>query len=122
MSASSDAYRTVFGAVQFDPESREAAGKSTRQVTIRQTGFGPTAVKVKITFWEEDFPALDINRYDVILVDGKYSSNKGKDGTVYHNLSASRFLNLGPMTLKNAIPTTASDEAVEEFEESEIPF
>lgn len=113
-------YRTVIGAVQFDPEEKEVNGKQILKVSLQQAGFGPTAVRVGVTFWADDFPEVDLSRYDVVLVEGKYTSQKGKNGQTYHNLSASRFIKLGQMVTKESTPVVSDD--TEDVADDDIPF
>jgi hypothetical protein len=87
-------YITVAGIVQFDPRTRQAAGKEVRDVAIRSIANNKM---ISITLWPEmkDQPA---NKGDFIVADGKYTQSMGqnKEGeqVTYHNLSASAFHNL----------------------------
>lgn len=113
-------YRTVVGMIQFDPESRDAAGKPARNIAVRQTGFGPTAPMVYITLWDEDFGSVELERGDIVLVDGKYSANKSKDGSkTYHNIAANKVAKLGTAATRTPA-AVASDDT--EGDDEDIPF
>lgn len=87
-------YRTFIGIVQFDPVEREAGGKNVRNVTIRQAGMKDQAQLISITLWP-DHEAVKVEKGDVVIVDGKFQVNKGKDGEgnprTYFNVSANAF-------------------------------
>jgi hypothetical protein len=91
-------YRTFIGIVQFDPADREAAGKAVRNVTIRQVGMKDQAQLVSITLWP-NHEAIKVAKGDIVIVDGKFAVNKGKDGEgnpkTYFNVSANAFAVLG---------------------------
>lgn len=98
MSDNTPQYRTVMGIVQFDPKPGEAAGKQIRSVVIRQVGFKEQSQKVYITLWPSH-DDIEIERGDVLLVEGKYSRGSGTsqsgESVTYHNISASRVAKLG---------------------------
>lgn len=114
-------YRTVIGVVQFDPQDGEAAGKSIRNIVLRQVGFKEQSVNVYVTVWpsHED---MEIERGDVLIVEGPYNQGKGKtkDGSprVYHNISATRIAKLGA-AVEGKRPETESDDDVSD---DDIPF
>lgn len=114
-------YRTVIGIVQFDVKDGEAAGKPVRNIVIRQVGFKEQSVNVYVTVWpsHED---IEIERGDVLLVEGTYSQGKGQaqDGSprTYHNISATRIAKLGS-AVEGKRPEVEGDEAVAD---DDIPF
>lgn len=116
-------YRTVIGIVQFDPKDGEAAGKPVRNIVIRQAGFKEQSVNVYVTVWpsHED---IEINRGDVLLVEGTYSQGKGQaqDGSprVYHNISATRIAKLG-VAVEGRRPEV-EDGGDDEVADDDIPF
>lgn len=115
-----DQFRTVFGIVAFDPREGEAGGKKVRNISVRQNGFGPTAVLVQATLWPSH-AHVDVKKGDVVILEGKYQQRDGeRDGepVKYHNISVARIKNLGAsdagekVEVENAAP--ANDD--------EIPF
>lgn len=86
-------YRTVHGIVQFEPREGEAGGKPVRNITVRQAGFGPTAVRVSATLWPSH-AHVKVEEGSVVTIEGPYTQNKstGDDGETrtFHNLSVSR--------------------------------
>lgn len=117
-------YRVVNGIVQFPPRDGDAGGKPVRNVTIRQTGFGHSAISVSATLWPSH-AHVEVNEGDVVTVEGTYTQNKTQkqDGTpvTYHNLSVIKIKNFGPADtgadtpVENAVP--AADE-----DDDEIPY
>lgn len=116
-------YRSVVGAVQFDPQEKEAAGKTVRSVVLRATGFKEQAVNVYATVWpgHDDF---EIAKGDVLFVEGSYTQGKGKsdDGPpkVYHNISVTRIAKLG--TAVDARRPDVENDAADGTYEYDIPF
>lgn len=98
MSDTPTQYRTFIGVVQFDVVGREAAGKDVRNVTIRAVGMKEQAQLVSITLWPEH-EHVKVKKGDVVIVDGKFQVNKGKDGEgnpkTYFNVSANSIAVLG---------------------------
>ena len=86
-------YRAVHGFVQFEPRDGEAGGKSVRNITIRQVGFGPYAVRVSATLWPSH-AHVAVEEGDLVTLEGSYTQKKGKDKNdnpiTYHNISVSR--------------------------------
>ena len=100
--ASEKQYRTVIGVVQFDPREGKAGGKDVRNITVRQAGFGPTAVRVSATLWPSH-EHVDVEKGDVVILDGEYTKNEttndeGQKRT-YHNLSVNQIAVLGSVDL-----------------------
>lgn len=121
-----DDFRTVTGIVQFPPREGEAGGKAVRNITVRQAGFGPTAVRVSATLWPSH-AHIPVGEGDVVVIDGKYSQNKGQkdDGTsvTYHNLSVTRIAVLGKADAgkKVDVENSGSDVA-DDPDDTDIPF
>jgi hypothetical protein len=107
-------YRTFIGIVQFDPVDREAAGKPVRNVTIRQVGLKDQAQLVSITLWP-NHEAIKVEKGDIVIVDGKFAVNKGKDGEgnpkTYFNVSANAFAVLGKADYGVETESTSDDDA-----------
>lgn len=105
-------YRTFIGIVQFDPVDREAAGKPVRNVTIRQVGMKDQAQLVSITLWP-NHEAIKVEKGDIVIVDGKFAVNKGKDGEgnpkTYFNVSANAFAVLGKADYGVETESTSGD-------------
>lgn len=120
----SDQFRTVTGIVQFPPREGEAGGKSVRNITVRQAGFGPTAVNVSATLWPS-FDHIPVAEGDVVMLDGKYTKNTGtkQDGTpvTYHNLSVTKFAVIGKAD-GGVKPETENTPAEDEVADDDIPF
>jgi hypothetical protein len=91
-------YRAVLGFVQFEPRDGEAGGKAVRNITVRQNGFGPYAVRVSATLWPSH-AHVEVNEGDLVALEGKYTQNKGKDKNenpvTYHNISVTKIAVLG---------------------------
>ena len=116
-------YRTVFGIVQFEPREGEAGGKPVRNITVRQTGFGPTAVRVSATLWPSH-GHVKVEEGDVVVIEGAYSQNKGKDKNenpiTYHNISVNKIAVLGKAdggAQTDTVNTTADAD-----DDEEVPF
>jgi hypothetical protein len=119
----SDEFRTVMGIVQFPPRDGEAGGKAVRNITVRQTGFGPTAVKVSATLWPSH-EHVAVEEGSVVILEGKYKQNKGeKDGetVTYHNLSVTRIAVLGQADSGKKVDVE-NETAAEPESDDDIPF
>lgn len=121
--ASEKQYRTVIGVVQFDPREGKAGGKDVRNITVRQAGFGPTAVRVSATLWPSH-EHVDVEKGDVVILDGEYTKNdttndEGQKRT-YHNLSVNQIAVLGSVDLgqRPDVENATDDDA----DDDEIPF
>jgi hypothetical protein len=105
-------YRTFVGIVQFDPVDREAAGKDVRNVTIRQVGMKDQAQLVSITLWPTH-EHIKVAKGDIVIVDGKFAVNKGKDGEgnpkTYFNVSANAFAVIGKADYGVEVESTGDD-------------
>lgn len=116
-------YRTVLGIVQFDPRDGEAAGKPVRNIVVRATGFKDQSVKVYATIWPSH-RAVDVQRGDVVLMEGTYSQGKGqsKDGDpiTYHNLSVTRLAVLGAASDGERVEV--ENETGDDTGDDDIPF
>lgn len=76
MAEAKKTYVTAIGFVQFDPNEREANGKSLTDVTIKTPG-GEGAY-IKVTIWPEfDLSVLDtpIAKGDLVAADGAFESS-----------------------------------------------
>lgn len=86
-------YRAVHGFVQFEPREGEAGGKTVRNITVRQAGFGPYAVRVSATLWPSH-AHVPVEEGDLVTLEGSYTQNKSKDKDdnpiTYHNISVAR--------------------------------
>jgi single-stranded DNA-binding protein len=114
-------FRSIVGFVQFPPKEGTAAGKTVRNITVRQTGIhAQEALRVSATVWDshED---VELNEGDLVAIEGKYTVNKrnDKDGNpvTYHNLSVSKVVVLGNgnsgqprSAVANATPADESDD------------
>lgn len=117
-------YRTVVGIVQFEPREGEAGGKAVRNITVRQTGFGPTAPRVSATLWPSH-AHVEVNEGDVVVVEGAYTQNKGTDKNenpiTYHNLSVNKIAVLAKSdggVQEGTTNTAAADEPADD----DVPF
>jgi hypothetical protein len=114
----------VFGIVQFEPREGEAGGKPVRNITVRQTGFGPTAVRVSATLWPSH-AHVGVEEGDVVVIEGAYTQNKGTDKNeqpiTYHNLSVNRIAVLGKSDA-GAKEDTVNTAAASDDELDEIGF
>lgn len=119
-----DDFRTVTGVIQFPPREGKANGKDVRNITVKQSGFGPTAVNVSATVWPSH-EKVDLKVGQVVVLEGPYTQNKGtdKDGNerVYHNLSVTRLAVLGEVSEGARVGTVNTSDEPEEGDE-EIPF
>lgn len=111
-------YVTAEGFVQFDPTTREAAGKTVTDFTIKTPG--GDGKLVRITVWPELALPFAISKGDWIAVDGVFSLNtwKTKDGE-------SRTTPQISANILVALPgsTTASREVVNSSkDDSKAPF
>lgn len=110
-------YITVAGIVQFDPRTRQAAGKEVRDVAIRSIANNKM---INITVWPE--MTVSINKGDFVVADGKYSQsmgqNKNGEQQTYHNLSASTFHNItggSAGVMVGAAKEAASSDTTDDF-------
>lgn len=91
-------YRTFIGIVAFDPDEREVAGQTVRNVVLNQTGLKEQAQRISATLWPSH-AGVKVGKGDVVILEGKYSTNQGKDGSgnprTFHNVGVSRILVLG---------------------------
>lgn len=112
-------YITVAGIVQFDPRTRQAAGKDVRDVAIRSIANNKM---INITVWPE-MDSISINKGDFIVADGKYSQsmgqNKNGEQQTYHNLSATTFHNI---TGTGNGASVAAKEAASSATTDDFPF
>lgn len=117
-------YRVVSGIVQFPPREGEAGGKPVRNISVRQAGFGPTAVTVSATLWpsHED---VKVEQGDVVTLEGSYQANKStkQDGTpiTYHNISVTRILVHG-RAVEGVKPDTENAVVEDDASDDDIPF
>lgn len=83
-------YVTAVGFVQFDPQQREANGKTVTDLVIKLPGGEQTMVR--ITVWPE-IQVDHIEKGDFIAVDGQFSSNtyQASDGSTKTSLQISAF-------------------------------
>lgn len=114
-----DQYRGVIGIVQFDPREGTAKGKPVRNIRVNSFGFGPYAVAVDATLWPShaDCP---VAKDDLVVLEGKYSKNE-KDDKTYHNISVTRFKNLGQVESGTKPDVDANDADVDAADD-DIPF
>lgn len=114
-------YMTVAGLVQFDPRTREAAGKTVRDVQIRAIGNNKM---ISITVWPEQ-GNIPINKGDFIVADGSYASkpgqNKHGEAVTYHNLSATTLINFSNNT-PTSTPTTPAATPTQADTDDDFPF
>lgn len=89
-------YVSVAGFVQFDPNEKEANGKTVTEFFVKT--LGGDGKNVRVTLWPEieaEAPA----KGDFVAVDGKFSTStyQGQDGTkkTSYQISAIYFVNLG---------------------------
>lgn len=75
-------YTTVKGAVQFNPKTREANGKTVTDIAIRDRGSDGQVKLINITIWPEFQLAAPIQRGDFICADGSIETRtfQGQDG------------------------------------------
>lgn len=118
-------YRTVFGIVQFEPREGTAGDKPVRNITVRQTGFGPTAVRVSATLWPSH-SHVEVEEGDVVILEGAYTQNKGTDKNgepiTYHNLSVNRIAVLGKADGGKEPGTTNTSRSQDEDDLDELGF
>ena len=95
-----NAYRTILGAVQFDPRDGTAGGKAVRNITVQQAGTHDQALTWSVTLWP-GHANFNVALGDVVVVSGKATQTTGtdKDGNprIYNNLSATGILVLGTL-------------------------
>lgn len=84
-------YKAFMGVVSFNPEDATTpSGKKLRKFTIKLVN-SVDDVTVGVTLWEE-LRETEVSRGDFVAVEGSYTNNPGKEGRVFHNLSASRIV------------------------------
>lgn len=111
-------YRTIFGAVQFDPQEAEVNGKDVLRFTIRSTGTREQSQLVSCTLWPSHKDTFSkIEKGTVLMVQGKYSVNKSDDKT-YHNLSVSDLLVLGVTDTGEEVERTGDGGSAPDDDES----
>lgn len=107
----------------FEPRETEAAGQAVRNITVQQTGFGQTAVKVGATLWPSH-AHVKVNQGDVVTLEGSYSprTTTDDDGNEkkFHNISVTRILVHGAADQgkKNDTVNTGDDDSGDD----DIPF
>ena len=88
-------FKTVVGSVEFEPETRQVAGKEVLDVTIRST----SGSKIRATIWPNLKAYFDkIHKDDLVAFRGKGTKNTvdGNDGPItYNNLSVTSLRLLG---------------------------
>lgn len=91
MSDTKKQYVTAVGFVQFDPQDREANGKSVRDIVIKTPG--GDGKNIRITVWPEIAGADVIEKGDFIAVDGGFTSStyQAQDGSQKTSLQISAF-------------------------------
>jgi hypothetical protein len=105
-------YRTLTGAIQFDPQEADVNGKDILRFSIRATGVKEQAQLVSCTLWpshKESFSKL--KKGSIVMVEGKYSVNNGtKEGNpvTYHNLSITGLAILGELDPGEREETTST--------------
>jgi hypothetical protein len=111
-------YITVAGIVQFDPRTRQAAGKEVRDVAVRSIA---NHKMINITVWPE-MDSVQISKGDFVVADGKYTQstgqNKAGEQQTYHNLSASTFHNITGNSngvMAGAAAGAASSDSTDDF-------
>jgi hypothetical protein len=115
-------YRGVIGIVQFPPRDGEANGKPVRNIRVNSFGFGPYAVPVDATLWpsHED---VEVAENDLVALEGKYNkTNKTVNGEprTYHNISVTRFKNLGQV--ESGTKPDVDENATDAEPDDDIPF
>lgn len=115
-------YRTIVGIVQFDPKEQSAGGKDVRNIVVRNSGFGPTAVRVSATLWPSH-DRVAVEKGDVVVLDGVYSKNEstGQDGVkrTFHNLSVNQIAVLGKADSGSRVEV---ENAEDDSGDDDIPF
>lgn len=91
MSDNKKPYVTAIGFVQFDPQEREANGKTVRDIVIKTSG--GDGKNIRITVWPEIQGADVIEKGDVVAVDGGFSSStyQAQDGSQKTSLQISAY-------------------------------
>lgn len=95
---SDNAFVTIVGSVEFDPQERKVQNKDVRDVTIRGSH---NQKKYRVTIWP-NLAEVAVAKGDIIVVTGKGSQNTvdGDNGPVtYNNVSAFGIKNLGALTM-----------------------
>jgi len=118
----SDQYRGVIGIVQFPPREGEAKGKPVRNFRVNSFGFGPYAIAVDATLWPSHADC-EVAENDLVVLEGKYTKTtkdvNGENRT-YHNISVSRFKNLGKVE-SGSKPDVDSNDA-DDTPDDDIPY
>lgn len=123
--ATENTYREFIGAVQFDPEERQAGGKTVRNVLIRTTGVKDQSIRVSATLWPE-FAHVQVEKGDVVYMEGKFEVKKGeaKDGSprTFFNLSVNGIRNFGQLDKGQEVETTSNDDPDDAAADDDIPY
>lgn len=84
-------YVTAVGFVQFDPQEREANGKTVRDIVIKTPG--GDGKNIRITVWPEIQGADVIEKGDFVAVDGGFTSStyQAQDGSQKVSLQISAY-------------------------------
>jgi hypothetical protein len=110
--------------VAFEPREAEAAGQAVRNISVTQTGFGPTAVRVGATLWPSH-AHVKVEQGDVVTLEGSYNKrttqdDDGNDRT-FHNISVTRIFVHGAADQGKKLETT-SDDSSDDASDDDIPF
>lgn len=120
--AKKDRYYVVAGTVQFDPEEREVSGSPVTDVVLKTIG---SQKLVKVTLWSEfDIEGAlgrAIDRGDLVVADGKYTTSEGKNGKTYHNLSPF-VLHVNGTRIEKQERDIVNDDVEDDDEDEDAPF
>lgn len=109
-------YLTFAGVVQFDLKDRSTGAGDLREATIRLCNH-PDGRMVQVALWNNSFADLQVNKGDVLILDGTFTSRvvDKDDGTsnTYYNVTPTRVAvipsvsgtkdsNTGPRQVANA--------------------
>jgi len=109
--------------VAFEPREAEAAGQQVRNITVQQTGFGQTAVRVGATLWPSH-AHVKVAQGDVVTLEGSYTprTTTDDDGNEkkFHNISVTRIFVHGAADQGKREETvnTGSDDVTDD----DVPF
>ena len=107
----------------FEPREAEAAGQQVRNISVTQTGFGPTAVRVGATLWPSH-AHVKVEQGDVVTLEGSYNKRTTQDDEgndkVFHNISVTRILVHGAADQGKRLETT--NDANDAADDDDIPF